>query len=49
MNLHNLIVILNYTIFYQYIMKGLCHVCHSSNVEIILQERKIICKKCAKV
>lgn len=27
-------------------MKGLCHVCHSSNVEVIVDEGIVTCKNC---
>jgi hypothetical protein len=31
-----------------YFMKGLCQKCHSSNVEITLEDGSPICEKCAK-
>ena len=27
-------------------MRGLCHVCHTSNVEVTILDGVVICKKC---
>ena len=29
-------------------MKGLCQKCHSSNIEVILEDGSTVCTKCAK-